>query len=135
MTAKILIVEDEILVGMMLKKKIEKHGYVVDDIATSGEEAIEMAESGNPDLLFMDVSLPGSLDGVDTAIKIKEKRDIPVIFFTGNHRDENLIRRSEKVKPVAILDKMGSFAEVICSMQKALSSSNASGKDKLSSSA
>lgn len=120
MAAKILIVEDEILVGMMLRKKIEKYGYVVDEIATSGEEAIEMAETGKPDLLFMDVSLPGSLDGVETAIKIKEKRDVPVIFFTGNHRDENLISRSRKVRPVAILDKMGSFAEVISSMQKAL---------------
>lgn len=120
MAAKILIVEDEILVGMMLKKKIEKHGYVVGEIATSGEEAIAMAETEKPDLLFMDVSLPGGLDGVDTAIKIKEKRDIPVIFFTGNHRDENLLRRSRKVKPVAILDKMGSFSEVIRSMQKAL---------------
>lgn len=120
MAAKILIVEDEILVGMMLKKKIEKYGYVVGEIATSGEEAIEMAETGKPDLLFMDVSLPGGLDGVEAAVKIKEKRDVPVIFFTGNHRDENLIRRSSKVEPVAILDKMGSFAEVISSMQKAL---------------
>lgn len=120
MAAKILIVEDEILVGMMLRKKIEKYGYVVDEIATSGEEALEMVATGKPDLLLMDVSLPGSLDGVETAVKIKEERDVPVIFFTGNHSDENLIRRSSKVQPVAILDKMGSFAEVIRSMQKAL---------------
>lgn len=92
----------------------------MDEIATSGEEAIEMAETGKPDLLFMDVGLPGSLDGVETAIKIKEKRDVPLILFTGNDRDENLIHRSSKVQPVAILDKMGSFAEVITSMQKAL---------------
>lgn len=120
MAAKILIVEDEILVGMMLKKKIEKYGYVVGEIATTGEEAIEMAETGKPDLLFMDVSLPGSLDGVETAMKIKENMDVPVIFFTGNHRDENLIRRSKEVQPIAILDKMGSFTEVINSVQLAL---------------
>lgn len=120
MAIKILIVEDEILVGMMLKKKIERFGYQVDNIATTGEEAVDMAETGKPDLLFMDVSLPGDLDGVETAIKIKEKRDIPVIFFTGNHRDESLIRRSRAVKPVAILDKMGSFNEVITSVERAL---------------
>ncbi|MGW8195064.1 MAG: response regulator [Desulforhopalus sp.] len=120
MALKILIVEDEILVGMMLKKNIERHGYVVDEIATSGEEAVSMAETHRPDLLFMDVSLPGDLDGVEAALKIKEKMDIPVIFFTGNHMDKELVRRSKAVNPVAILDKMGSFSEVINSVRRAL---------------
>ncbi|MGB3209527.1 MAG: response regulator [Desulforhopalus sp.] len=120
MLAKILIVEDEILVGMMLKKKIENHGYQVTDIATSGEEAIVMAELQIPDLLFMDVGLNGLLNGVATAKQIKEKRDIPVIFFTGNHRDEKLIANSKELRPVAILDKMCSFSEVIRAIELAL---------------
>ena len=121
MTATILIVEDEILVGMMLKKQIEASGYRVCDIATSGLEAIAMAVAFRPDVLFMDVGLPGGLDGVDTALKIRETQDLPVVFFTGNHLDENLIRRSEGMKPVAILDKMGPFSAVIKAVARALS--------------
>jgi CheY-like chemotaxis protein len=120
MDARILIVEDEILVGMMLKKKIEDFGYHVVDIATSGEEAVVMAENQKPDLLFMDVSLPGDLDGIEAAKMIKEQQDVPVIFFTGNHMDESLLQRSKELKPVAILDKMGSFEDVISSVEQAL---------------
>lgn len=121
MSATILIVEDEILVGMMLKKKIEANGYRVCDIATSGREAIAMAAAWRPDVLFMDVSLPGDLDGVDAALKIRETQDVPVVFFTGNHLDGNLFRRSEKMQPVAILDKMGPFSAVIKAVEQALS--------------
>ena len=121
MSATILIVEDEILVGMMLKKKIEANGYRVCEIATSGREAIAMAAAYRPDVLFMDVSLPGDLDGVDAALKIREMQDVPVVFFTGNHLDGNLIRRSEKMRPVAILDKMGPFSDILEAVEQALS--------------
>lgn len=120
MAPTILIVEDEVLVGMMLKRKIEKYGYEVCDIATTGREAVTLAETYEPDLLLMDVSLPGDVDGVDAARQIKEFRAIPVIFFTGNHRDEKLISRSEEIQPVAIFDKMGSFEELMSIVKKVL---------------
>lgn len=120
MAKKILIVEDEILVGMMLKKRIESYGYEVCDIASTGHDAIEMAARLKPELLFMDVSLPGEIDGVTAAKRIKEKQHVSVVFFTGNHRDENLISRSEEIAPVAILDKMGPFSEVIAALEKGL---------------
>lgn len=120
MSATILIVEDEILVGMMLKKQVEARGYRVCDIAADGREAIAMAAAFRPDVLLMDVGLPGDLDGVETALKIRETQDVPVVLFTGNHLDENLIRRSEEMKPVAILDKMGPFAAVIEAVERAL---------------
>lgn len=110
---RILIVEDEILVGMMLKKKIEQQGYFVYDVATSGEAAVSVALEQRPDLLFMDVSLPGELDGVEAARQIKEELEVPVIFFTGNHLDKDLLNRSKEIEPVAILDKMGSFTKVL----------------------
>ena len=116
----ILLVEDEILVGMMLQKKIRSYGYQVSDVITSGEEAVERARALNPDLLFMDVALPGRIDGVEAARQIKFFLDIPVIFFTGNHRDKQLIERSKELAPVAILDKLGSFATVVKAVERAL---------------
>lgn len=116
----ILLVEDEILVGMMLQKKIRSYGYEISDVITSGEEAVERARVESPDLLFMDVALPGRIDGVEAARQIKEFLDIPVIFFTGNHRDKQLIERSKELSPVAILDKLGSFYTVIKTVERAL---------------
>jgi len=120
----ILLVEDEVLVGMMLKKKIQSHGYATSEIITTGEEAIERALLDKPDLLFMDVALPGEIDGVEAARQIKEFLDIPVIFFTGNHRDKQLIERSRELAPVAILDKLGSFKSVIRAVELALGLDN-----------
>jgi two-component system, response regulator PdtaR len=120
----ILLVEDEVLVGMMLKKKIQSHGYTTSEIITTGEEAVELAKRDKPDLLFMDVALPGKIDGVEAARQIKENMDIPVIFFTGNHRDKQLIERSKALSPVAILDKLGSFEAVIRAVESALNCDN-----------
>lgn len=116
----ILLVEDEILVGMMLQKKIRSHGYQVSEVVTSGEEAVERARIENPDLLFMDVALPGKIDGVEAARQIKEFLNVPVIFFTGNHRDKQLIERSQQLSPIAILDKLGSFDSVVKAVERAL---------------
>jgi len=118
MSGKILIVEDEILVGMMLKKRIEQHGFQVCEIATTGHAAIEMAAQFKPELIVMDVSLPGDLDGVSAAKIIKENQNVSVVFFTGNHMDQDLISRSKEIEPVAILDKMGPFSEVIAALKK-----------------
>lgn len=122
----ILLVEDEVLVGMMLKKKIQSYGYRTSEIITTGEEAIAAAMARKPDLLFMDVALPGKIDGVEAARQIKERLDIPVIFFTGNHRDKKLIERSRKLSPVAVLDKLGSFEAVIRAVDTALAPDNSS---------
>lgn len=120
----ILLVEDEVLVGMMLKKKIQACGYKTSEIITTGEEAVVCAMRDKPDLLFMDVALPGKIDGVEAAKRIKETLDVPVIFFTGNHRDKQLIERSKQLSPIAILDKLGSFEAVIRAVESALSPCN-----------
>ena len=124
---RILLVEDEVLVGMMLQKKIKSYGYETSEIITTGEEAVERALVENPDLLFMDVFLPGNIDGVEAARQIKEFLDIPVIFFTGNHRDKQLIERSKELAPIAILDKLGSFNAVIRAVECALDDDNRMG--------
>jgi CheY-like chemotaxis protein len=120
----IMLVEDEVLVGMMLRKRIEAHGYITSDVITTGEEAVQWARSEKPDLLFMDVALPGKIDGVEATRQIKTFLDIPVIFFTGNHRDPQIIERSKALFPVAILDKLGSFDAVIRAVESGLGGSN-----------
>jgi len=112
MKKKILVVEDEALIGMMLAHTLNRTGYTVQEVVSNGEEAIIAAEVDPPDVILMDISLPGSLDGIETASKIKAHQDIPIIFFTG-YNDKQLIERAEAVRPAAIVDKIGSAEAVI----------------------
>jgi two-component system, response regulator PdtaR len=115
-----MIVEDEILIGMMLAKKIRSFGYHVGKVVTSGEEAVALANISPPDVVIMDISLAGSMDGIETAEKLRANKLIPIIFFTG-YQDMALLKRAESHNPVAIVDKLGSVSELHDAIVKALS--------------
>ena len=82
MRDRILIVEDEKILAADLEKKLRGLGYRVDSIATSGEEAIRLAQERQPSLVLMDVRLSGAMDGVQAARQIQENRRIPIIYLT-----------------------------------------------------
>jgi CheY-like chemotaxis protein len=79
---KILIVEDETITALHLRQHLSRLGYQVSAAATSGEEAVLLAEQLNPDLVLMDVKLAGKMDGVEASQRIQEKRSVPVIYLT-----------------------------------------------------
>jgi CheY-like chemotaxis protein len=79
---RILIVEDEMITAMAEKVTLESLGYEVTGIVGSGEEAIKHAESERPDLVMMDITLEGEMDGVEAAWKIRDDYGIPVVFLT-----------------------------------------------------
>lgn len=116
---QIMIVEDEVLVGIMLARKLRTFGYQVADVATTGEEAIERAGSELPQVILMDVTLAGEMDGLQAASCIKRKYGIPIIIFSGY--DHALIdEETEQIQPVAILSKMGSVSEITDAIEKAV---------------
>ncbi len=115
----VLIVEDEALVGMMLAKKIEKKGFSVCGVVGTGEESIGAVKRQSPGVILMDVSLGGKMDGVEAAGEIRKQCDIPIVFFTGYHQDKQLLERLEKISPLAVLDKLGSFDQVVAVLEKA----------------
>lgn len=120
MKYKVLIVEDEILIGMMIRKKIIARGYEVCDVISTGELAVERVPCEVPDLLLMDICLAGDMNGIEAARQIKKEQDIPVIFFTVNNKDKNLIEQSKDVNPVAIIDKLGSIEDLFSAMETVL---------------
>jgi two-component sensor histidine kinase/DNA-binding response OmpR family regulator len=81
---KLMIVEDEVIIARNLKYRLEEAGFDVCALAVSGEAAVtklkEMAEV--PDVVIMDVQLPGKMDGFATAEALNEVRPLPVIFRT-----------------------------------------------------
>lgn len=120
MAPRILIVEDEILVGMMLRRRLCEHAYEVCEIAADGEQARVFVERYQPDLLLMDVILPGGMDGVTVMQTIRAKYRMPVIFFTANHLDEELKKRAASVEPMVIFDKMTRFELLLESIERLL---------------
>ncbi len=96
--AKILVVEDENIVGADLKQTLIKLNYQVVDIVRSGEEAINMALEKKPDLILMDIMLNGNITGIEAAKTIKEEIDVPVIYLTA-YTDEKTLQNATLTDP------------------------------------
>src|SRR4030042_4797545 len=101
---KILIVEDEVIVGNYLQNRLKAFGYVVSGIASSGEEAIEKTRGDRPDLILMDIVLKGDIDGIEAAERIGLIFDIPVIYLTA-YADEKFFKRAKITEPFAYILK------------------------------
>ena len=105
MSKKVLIVEDERLIGLMLAESVKELGCTVTRVVSNGQAAVRAVRSEPPDAILMDISLDGVTDGIETARMIKAQRDIPILFFTG-YQDQQLLDRAWAVRPVGIVDKL-----------------------------
>lgn len=92
MKSRILIVEDELIVALDIKTRLERKGYLVTGMASRGEEALAMLQSDPPDLVLMDIKLGGEIDGIQTAQRIHFFSDVPVVYLTAFADDETLQR-------------------------------------------
>ena len=72
--AKILIAEDEPIIGIDIQNTLQNKGYDVPAVIPSGEEAVRKAEELDPDLILMDITLSGKIDGIDAVKKIRERK-------------------------------------------------------------
>src|SRR5690625_8024506 len=77
MCAKILVVDDEKPIADILKFNLEKEGYSV-ICAYDGDEAIKLAETENPDLILLDIMLPGK-DGNEVCREVRKTQTMPII--------------------------------------------------------
>jgi two-component system, response regulator PdtaR len=101
----ILVVEDEGLIALHMTQLLEKAGYRVAGPAYSGEMVIrELETSPPPDLVLMDVGLAGSLDGIETARKIRQRFPVPLIFVTA-YGSEQMLERMREVAPDGVIIK------------------------------
>jgi CheY-like chemotaxis protein len=90
---EIMVVDDEPDIVFIVKAMLKREGYKVTE-ALSGEECLEKLEKEKPDLILMDVMMPG-LDGWETCKKIKEgkkTKSIPVVMLTVKTGEEDKIR-------------------------------------------
>jgi len=102
--AKILVVEDEMIVGEFICQCLGKLGHRVCGVADSFEEALELAEDEQPDLILMDIELGGDKTGIDAATEILEKWAIPVIYLTA-YSDDQTLSKAKQSKPFGYITK------------------------------
>lgn len=101
---KILVVEDEPLIAMDIKKILGRNEYFVVGVAHDSETALDMIYSRNPNLILMDINIEGAMDGIGVAEIVKEKYNIPVIFLT-SYSDDATLERAEKTLPYSYIVK------------------------------
>lgn len=104
MKTKILIVEDEMLIAANISLDLTNLGYEVTGILPRAEEALNHINENKPDIILLDIQLRGKMDGIALAHKIKETKDIPIIFLTANS-DEFHFARAKETKPHAFISK------------------------------
>ena len=101
---KILVVEDELIIGEHVRVSLEILGYQVGEVLSSGKQALQAAEAERPRLVLMDIGLKGEMDGVETARRIQESLDIPVVYLTAGS-DPDTFRRASATEPFGYIIK------------------------------
>lgn len=121
--ARILIVEDEFLIGIELENRLLDAGFQVVGVAISANEAISLARTERPDLVVMDIRLGGPRDGVDTAIELYSTLGIRSVFASA-HADAETRKRATPASPIGWVQKpyaADSIVSLISSYLAALS--------------
>ena len=91
---RILIVEDEGIIADDIASRLNRAGCDVTAIAASAEEVFAGLRESRPDLILMDIHIDGSMDGIQTAAKLRETSDIPIVFLSA-HADRETMGRAE----------------------------------------
>lgn len=118
--ARILIVEDEVVVATHLEASVSKMGHQVVGIAASGEKALALLEKTRPDLVLLDIKLKGDLDGIQVAQEVNRTYAIPILFLSA-YTDSKLIERAKPVRPFCYLTKPVDPRELKVNIEIALS--------------
>jgi PAS domain S-box-containing protein len=102
--AQIFIVEDDNIVVLELRDRLQRLGYAVAGVASYGKEAIAKAAEMRPHLVLMDVRLKGAVDGVEAAQEIRTRFNIPVVYLTA-YADEDTLQRAKITEPYGYIIK------------------------------
>lgn len=101
---RVLIVEDERIVAEDLERSLDKLGYSVLGIVSSGEEAVKKTEELGPDLALVDIVLKGGMDGIEAAREIQSRLKIPVVYVTA-YADDETLERAKVTEPFGYIVK------------------------------
>lgn len=116
---RILLVEDEAIVAFDLSASLKRLGYEVAGVASTGEQAVALALELRPNLVLMDISLHGYMDGIEAAEAIHRRSDVPVIYLTA-HSDADTFGRAKISAPFGYILKPFDERELALQVELAL---------------
>jgi CheY-like chemotaxis protein len=119
-SAHILIAEDERLVARDLERRLRRLGYTVVALVATGPDAIYQAAEHRPDLVMMDISLQGEMDGIEAAGFIRTRQDIRIVYMSA-YTDQPTLARAQSTDPAAFLEKPFNDCNLQQTLQQALS--------------
>jgi len=120
----VMIVEDDLILNLLYESYLEKLGYDAEGELVYGKTAIEVAQKIKPDLILMDISLEGDIDGITAMEEIRKFSNVPVIYITGNSDPHHVQRAKETdyldylVKPIEFNDLKESIERNIDKIEK-----------------
>ncbi len=112
MSERILVVEDEELIARSVAFALRREGYEVETAAT-GAAALEAAERQAPDLVLLDLVLPGGLAGLDVCRELRVRSTVPIVVLTARHGEMDKVVALERgaddyvVKPFSLPELVG----------------------------
>ena len=115
---KVLSAEDEALIRLDLVELLTEEGFEVVGQAADGEEAVKLARELEPDLIIMDVKMPG-MDGITAAEIIGEERIAPILMLTAFSQSE-LVERARDAGVMGYLVKPFGASEVVPAIEVAI---------------
>jgi two-component system, cell cycle sensor histidine kinase and response regulator CckA len=113
---RILVVEPDGVIATDLEERLKKMGHTVTATAASGEQALDAAQRTQPDLVFMDIVLPGPLTGIETARRLRKARDVPVVYLTSD-ADAAAVKNATGTEPFGYILKPFDERELSAAIQ------------------
>ncbi len=115
----ILVIEDESIVSKDIQMSLKRLGYNIVGSASTGEDAVEIANDTHPDLILMDIMLKGKLNGIETAHIIRESIDVPIIYLTA-YADDSTLSKAKITEPYGYIIKPFQEIDLHTSIEMAL---------------
>lgn len=102
--ARVLVVEDEKIIAKDIESTLKRIGHESAGSVARGEDAIIAAEKEKPDMVLMDITLKGEMDGIEAAKIINDRFNIPIVYITA-HQDEDTIEKTKGTNPYGYITK------------------------------
>lgn len=102
--ARVLVVEDEKIIAKDIESTLKRIGHESAGSVARGEDAIIMTEKEKPDMVLMDITLKGEMDGIEAAKIINDRFSIPIVYITA-HQDEDTIEKTKGTNPYGYITK------------------------------
>lgn len=113
------MVEDEGIIALELEDRIRSMGHECMGCRARGEEAVDLARIEPPDVVLMDIGLSGAMDGIETALRLREVADVAIVFLTA-YADQAILKRALAARPEGWVGKPFRDADLRAALDSAI---------------